>query len=615
MKTPSLNNGQAHLTLGTRTSDLALWQTKHIIERLQALWPGLICDLHPFVTQGDKTQALDKPLPAIGGKGLFTAELERALLAGEIDLAVHSLKDLPVEDAPGLTLGAITSRADVRDALVARNGWTLVTLPQGAVVGTSSTRRAAQLQALRPDLTIRSIRGNVDTRMRKVLNGDYDATLLALAGLERLGLADNVTERLSLHVMLPAPGQGALAVQCRADDQATLALLAAIDDLSVRAAVTAERAFLHGLGGGCSAPVAAFAQVQESTDAARLQLEALVASADGQQIIRVTGETSTVTIQAALQLGEQLATQALRQGAAALVGQKAGFIETPAAAPARSPLAGKRVLVTRTQEQSATLLEKLNALGATPILLPTIRIEPVADFAALDAALRTHDRYDWLLLTSANAVTILAERLSALGLTAPDLRHLQIAVVGPATTDALRACGLTPTFVPQRFEAAEIATGLQKLVGDLHDLRILLPQAAIARQSLAAALTAQGAIVDLIPIYHTLPAPFDASVVAELQHGVDVITFTSGSTVRNFVQGLADHHLSPALVAHATIACIGPQTAATAQEVGLAVDLVANDYTIDGLVDALVAYFQAKGINPLADNEKSLQRLHLRDKE
>jgi uroporphyrinogen III methyltransferase/synthase len=296
------------------------------------------------------------------------------------------------------------------------------------------------------------------------------------------------------------------------------------------------------------------------------------------------------------------------------MGQKAGFIETSTAAPARSPLAGKRVVVTRTQEQSVTLLEKLNVLGATPILLPTIRIEPVADFAALDAALRTHDRYDWLLLTSANAVTILAERLSALGLTAPDLRHLQIAVVGPATTDALRACGLTPTFVPQRFEASEIATGLQKLVGDLHDLRILLPQAAIARQSLAAALTAQGAIVDLIPIYHTLPAPFDGSAVTELQHGVDVITFTSGSTVRNFVQGLADHHLSPALVAHTTIACIGPQTAAAAQEVGLPVDLVADDYTIDGLVDALVVYFQ-KGINPLADNEKSSQRLHLRDKE
>ena len=593
MKATSVHTRKPSATLGTRTSALALWQTNHIIERLQRAWPGLACHLQPFVTQGDKTQALDQPLPEIGGKGLFTAELERALLAGEIDLAVHSLKDLPVEDVPGLTIGAITSRADVRDALVARNGWTLATLPPGAVVGTSSTRRAAQLQALRPDLTIRSIRGNVETRMRKVFNGDYDATLLALAGVERLGLTATITERLSLDRMLPAPGQGALAVQCRADDQETLALLAVIDDAAVRAAVTAERAFLHGLGGGCSAPVAAFAQVQETEGKAQLQLEALVASADGQQIIRVTGASSTVTSKGGVLLGEQLAAQALAQGAATLVGQKAGFMETAKAAMRpSSPLTGKRVVVTRTPEQSTTLLEKLTTSGAIPILMPTIRIEPLADLAALDAALRAHNRYDWLILTSANAVTILSERLCALGMTAQDLQHLSIAAVGPATTEGLHTYGLTPHFVPQRFEAAEIATGLQAQLGALQGLRILLPQAAIARQNLAEALTAQGAVVDVIPIYQTLPATLDSTALTALQQGVDVVTFTSGSTVRNFMQGLLDNKLTPDLLQTATIACIGPQTAAAAQELGLHVDLVADDYTIDGLVDALVAHFQ-----------------------
>ena len=233
-----------------------LWQSNHIISRLQAAWPTLTCRIEPFITQGDRTQAQGKALPAIGGKGLFTAELEDALCEGRIDIAVHSLKDLPVEDSPGLTLGAITTRADVRDALVARNGWTLATLPSGAVVGTSSTRRAAQLLAQRPDLTIRTIRGNVPTRVRKVHDGDYDATLLAAAGLERLGLLAHVTELLAFDLMLPAPGQGALAVQCRAADTQTLAILAAVNDEVARAAVTAERAFLHGLGGGCSAPVA-----------------------------------------------------------------------------------------------------------------------------------------------------------------------------------------------------------------------------------------------------------------------------------------------------------------------------------------------------------------------
>ncbi|MCB0111257.1 MAG: hydroxymethylbilane synthase, partial [Caldilineaceae bacterium] len=215
-------NAQPSLVLGTRTSELALWQTNHIIAQLQQAWPQLHCEQVPFITKGDRTQSEGKPLPAIGGKGLFTAELEASLHSGQIDLAVHSLKDLPVEESPGLTIGAITSRADVRDALVARNGWTLATLPNGAVVGTSSTRRAAQLLAHRPDLIVRSIRGNVPTRVRKVLDGEYDATLLAVAGLERLGLMEHVTALLPLALMLPAPGQGALAVQCRADDMQTL---------------------------------------------------------------------------------------------------------------------------------------------------------------------------------------------------------------------------------------------------------------------------------------------------------------------------------------------------------------------------------------------------------
>lgn len=578
------------VTIGSRTSALAMWQTNHIMACLQAAWPGLICRLQPFVTQGDKT--LDKPLPVIGGKGLFTAELEHSLLEGTIDLAVHSLKDLPVEDSPGLTIGAIPNRADVRDAMVARNGWTLATLPPGAVVGTSSTRRAAQLHALRPDLHIRSIRGNVDTRIRKVLTGEYDATLLALAGLDRLGFTDHVTERLSLSVMLPAPGQGALAVQCRADDQATLALLAALDDAAVRAAVTAERAFLHGLGGGCSAPVAAYAQIVTHTGAPTLHVQALVASTDGQQIIRVTGDAPATTA-AALTLGETLAIQALDQGAAALVVQKASFTENHAVlpAPAASPLHGKRIVVTRTPEQSTTLTDQLRALGATPISMPTIRIEPLADLTALDAALQALTRYDWLIVTSANAVAIVGERLRAAGLTPEDWGHLHIAAVGPATTEALNGYGLTPTFVPERFEGEEIARGLQAHVGDLRGLRILLPQAAIARLQLADALTRQGAVVDVIPIYQTLPATLEAAALTQLQQGVDVITFTSGSTVRNFMQEITTSNMPSAIVQRAAIACIGPQTAAAAQDLGLHVDLVAAESTVDGLVDALIAHF------------------------
>ncbi|MFQ5421181.1 MAG: hydroxymethylbilane synthase, partial [Anaerolineae bacterium] len=199
--TPTASLPKSSLTIGTRTSKLALWQTEHIKARLEAAWPGLQCRIEPFVTRGDKV--LDKSLPQIGGKGLFTAELEAALHDGRVDIAVHSLKDLPIENADGLTLGAITSRADVRDALIAREGWTLDTLPAGAVVGTSSVRRQAQLRALRPDLVIKPIRGNVDTRIRKVKAGEYHAAILASAGVTRLGLTEMVTEQLDMDVMLP----------------------------------------------------------------------------------------------------------------------------------------------------------------------------------------------------------------------------------------------------------------------------------------------------------------------------------------------------------------------------------------------------------------------------
>jgi hydroxymethylbilane synthase len=275
---------------------------------LQAAWPGLECTIEPFITQGDKT--LDRPLPEIGGKGLFTLELENGLREGRIDLAVHSLKDLPVDDAPGLILGAILGRADVRDVLVAKSGRSLDELPAGAVVGTSSLRRQAQLLALHPELIVRSIRGNVETRIQKALHGEYDATLLAGAGVTRLGLDAQISQWLPLEVMLPAPGQGALAVQCRADDERTLELLAAIHNDEVAQAVTAERAFLAGLGGGCSIPVGAYATVNDGT----IHLIGLVAAVDGSRIIRVEGSGT-----APLELGVSLADAAKSQGALALI--------------------------------------------------------------------------------------------------------------------------------------------------------------------------------------------------------------------------------------------------------------------------------------------------------
>ena len=302
-----------YLVFVTRSSALARWQTQWVIGALKSIHPGLVCEAKPITTQGDKI--LDKPLPEIGGKGLFTQELEAELLSGAGHCAVHSLKDLPVENPDGLTIGCMPTRADARDALVSARGYTLATLPSGASVGTSSLRRAAQLLAARPDLSIQALRGNVDTRLRKALDDQYDAIILAGAGLIRLDLTQHVTEWLQFDVMLPAPGQGALAVQCRADDQTTLGLLAKLEDESTRKCVTAERAFLSGLGGGCALPVAAYAATSDQSSVISFQspvirLGGLVASEDGKKVVKVTGEGME-----ALELGKQLADQAIAQGA------------------------------------------------------------------------------------------------------------------------------------------------------------------------------------------------------------------------------------------------------------------------------------------------------------
>ncbi|HEY3313149.1 MAG TPA: hydroxymethylbilane synthase [Anaerolineales bacterium] len=294
------------LIFATRPSALARWQTRWVINALQAAHAGLVCEEKIITTQGDVI--LDRPLPEIGGKGLFTQELETELLSGAVHCAVHSLKDLPVENPAGLTIGCIPQRAEVRDALISASGHTLASLPAGARVGTSSLRRAAQVLAARPELTTDSLRGNVDTRLRKALEGKYDAIILAGAGLTRLGLDKNVSEWLTLDVMLPAPGQGALAVQCRAADQDTLDLLAALEHAPTRQAVTSERQFLLGLGGGCAVPVAAYASV--NGDAPLISLHGLVVSPDGKKVVRVYGSGAEE-----ITLGRELAKKAISLGA------------------------------------------------------------------------------------------------------------------------------------------------------------------------------------------------------------------------------------------------------------------------------------------------------------
>ena len=299
------------LRIATRRSQLALWQAGHVRERLLAAHPGLRVELLALQTQGDRI--LDVPLAKIGGKGLFVKELESAMLDGQADLAVHSMKDVPMEFPAGLGIGAILAREDPHDALVANAVATLDELPQGARVGTSSLRRQCQLRALRPDLRILDLRGNVNTRLRKLDAGEYDAIVLASAGLLRLGMGERIRARLEPAVSLPAVGQGAIGVEMRSDDVALRALLAPLDDADCGDCVRAERALNRALQGGCQVPIAGYAIIESGGG---LWLRGLVGSNDGRRIVR--GEIRGARADAE-RLGAELAARLLADGADAIL--------------------------------------------------------------------------------------------------------------------------------------------------------------------------------------------------------------------------------------------------------------------------------------------------------
>ena len=297
----------APLRLGTRDSPLARWQSEWVAAQLSER--GIDVAMVPITTRGD---TLSGPLGAVGGQGLFTKKIQQALLAGKVDLAVHSLKDLPTDHVPGLTLAAVPPRAGMFDVLVSNNWNCFEQLPTDSVVGTGSLRRRTQLLRLRPDVQVREIRGNVDTRLRKLDDGQFDAILLAEAGLVRLGLGSRITQRLMPEIMLPAVGQGALGLETRSDDATVRELLDPLDHRETRAAVTAERQMLATLRGGCLAPVGAWGRVEQSV----LSLDGVVLSEDGQQRLFASHATA---LEGASDLGQQVADDLISQGASELI--------------------------------------------------------------------------------------------------------------------------------------------------------------------------------------------------------------------------------------------------------------------------------------------------------
>ena len=587
--------------LGTRGSALALAQTAIVLHRLatttvEAEWiPEVIR------TEGDVDKT--SPLTVIGGQGVFTSALQEALARHEIDAAVHSAKDLPSIEPDGLVLRAFPVREDPRDVLVSRHGVGLAGLPASPRVGTSSRRRAVQVQLARPDARIVELRGNIDTRLRKALDPaeNLDAIVIAAAGVLRMGWADRITEFLPLNRFIPSPGQGALAVEGRCDDRQVDAALARIDDARVSAAIRIERAFLAAIGAGCTTPVGAHA-VEDGTG---WRLRAMLAGEDGDRVEWADERVDMPGEEAAAELAVRLLARVRATG-----GMTFGYRTGPLIAPGhadddqghaedRRPLRGRSVLVTRAAHQAEPLLEALRGVGGEPVALPTIEIVPPVDPGPLRKAVQemAAGRYHWVVLTSANAVE---QMVGANGGTfaRETLGGARVAAVGAATAKRLQSFGIDVDLLPGRPDASALADALVPWCGA--GCRLLYPHGDLARETIASRMEQGGAHVDAVPAYRTVPVlTADAAMLGRLRSGeIDIVTFASPSSVRNLVRMLGDSsHLEKARVV-----CVGAVTARAVRELGLPVDVIADDATVDGLVRAVIAVSRARDEAPSMDH-------------
>ena len=539
------------LRLGTRGSRLALVQSQLVAARLRAR--GVQVEVKTIVSDGD-LRSPDTPI----GEGIFVTALERALAAGEIDLAVHSAKDLPLEEDPQLVIAAYPERADARDALVTRRAAHSVDdLAVGATVGTDSPRRAGFLRALRPDLNVIPLHGNVDTRLRRLEAGQADALVVAAAGLDRLGLERRIAARLDPASMPPAPAQGALAVQARREDHEVLDIVSALDDPAIRMAVVAERALLKAMGGGCRAPVGAVGVTVGGSLA--LLVGAVTQDGRSKHVLRV-----------AHGLDEP---DSLARAVSAAAHELNSFV----------PLRARAVIDTR-PELEPSEREAMERDGFRVLHVPAIAIGPADPNSRLDQVRAGVGDYDWVVVTSKRGVAALLDGMR------PPPKAVRWAAVGATTAKALADRGVRVDCVPSSSRGEAIPGAMAEL-GSLHGLRVLLARADAAGKALPAKLVEMGAVVDDVVAYRTAGAP-EASrgALAEaLDDGeVEAIMFASGSAVHGIVElagaRAGDARAMPAIT-------IGPKTSAVARELGFEVAGEAGTQDHQGLRTALRRVF------------------------
>lgn len=566
------------LRIGTRKSPLAMWQAEYVRDELKKAHPGLEVELVPIVTKGDKI--LDVALSKVGGKGLFVKEIERALLDDEVDLCVHSTKDVPAELPEGLSLVAFPPRADPRDALVMGGEGGLAGLRKGARVGTSSLRRQAQILAVRPDVEIVSVRGNIQTRMKKVEELDLDCVVLACAGLDRMAAEDNIGHRFSVDEMLPAAAQGVLSIEARDADTDVLALLECINDPASERLCLAERAFLRTLGGGCQVPIAAHC----TEDGGELTLRGMVANPDGSVVVRGVKKGDANDPEG---LGRALGEDVLARGGRRVLVDIGLGADT---AGGDGALSDAVVVVARDNAPDDSLSQALTAQGARVLPLPLMHLDAPDDGAPLERAVRDLSKVDVLVFTSTASVERFFGRMKAAG---SDLRSLPasalIAAVGPATRAALEDHHAAPDVVGE--EGGDSLAEALKATLALDGRKVLFPRAQGGRDELVQALELQGAEVDLVDTHLSKVRP---DVEAKVRNALQEVALRDAQhkalllTSPKRVQTLADAVDPKALPDGLRLLALGPTTQAAAQEAGFVDVELCSSPTASGVVDLLL---------------------------
>ena len=564
------------IRIGTRGSQLAIFQANVVKEELSNKFPESDFQIVVIKTKGDKI--LDVPLSKIGDKGLFTKELEIAMFDNEIDMAVHSLKDLPTRFPEGVVLGAVLKRGEVRDALISSSKRTMHDLTSNDIIATSSLRRKAQLLRINKDFNIVEIRGNVNTRIRKMEEGYCTVMVMAGAGLQRLGMDQYISELIDTDMMIPACSQGAIAIEIRENDQAIANLVAAINDEETLLATEAERAFLRTLEGGCQIPVGSFSRIKGEN----FEINGFISSINGDEFLRQKMEGN---ISQAVGLAIGLAENLLAQGGREIL--KAIRLDDPFAPKKELPLSGKIFISTRAPEAGDNLPDLLIARGATVLSMPMIEIKPAELQPEDKVKIKQLSSYDWLFFTSRNGVTHFFKQLidQTGGSELPSA--LRVAVVGSKTASELEYYGYSPAFTGPEHGSAEFAAEFCR-IHQPNNMKILLSLGNLADDTLKEKLEPDNQ-VDRIDVYETCQPRFaDPMVVKQISDGrYDLILFTSPSTFNHFTS-LFDI----SLLGELKIGSIGSTTSRAIHEAGYEPLMTAKMSNSEGLAEAILQYYK-----------------------